>query len=62
MKDTNPFDMFSEILTYNNKKFIVIIDDYYNIWFLAKDICKILEYVNTNDVINKKVSDINKTK
>lgn len=53
---SNLIDLYNEILTFNNKQVIMIIDNKNNPWFLGKHVAKLLEYKDTGDTIRRKVS------
>ncbi|VBB19050.1 BRO-N domain protein [Yasminevirus sp. GU-2018] len=54
-------DIYNGILTYNNHTIVIVIDDDGMSWFYAKQITTIFKYGNTNNIVNKFVSSVNKT-
>ena len=44
-------DFYNGLLKYNNKDIVIVIDEYFTIWFFAKQILNILKYKNTNDIL-----------
>ena len=49
-------DIIIDELKYNNTKVIVLKDSTNEIWFNAYNVCKILGYINPNDIIQKLVN------
>ena len=51
-------DIFNNILDYNNNKVMIIFDVDGNIWFMLKDLMKMLGYVNILHIVNDmKIND-----
>jgi prophage antirepressor-like protein len=57
---TSLINIYDGVLQYIGNEIIIIIDNENDVWFNGKQIVKILEYKNTNDAINNKVSKNNK--
>lgn len=53
VKQNNNINLFN----YGNNKILTITDQNNNVYFKAKDICRILEYKNERDVIKKHIHD-----
>lgn len=49
-------DLYAEILTFDNKQVVMIIDNKNNPWFLGKHIGELLEYKNSTEIIRTRIS------